>query len=1317
MFGKMHSLIVCAACVLLFMSQWHVCELKRQHGRGRKEKLPRKLDINENVVRMWADEFSRKITDEVRKFTAYNNISKKYEKFTSIHQWNPEVLIKKTALSIKRLLQSKVKAVMLLKKVAQAASKNHTFDEQLQFDYLNNKKLLTDVDLQIMGINLTNPDVIRPPPKPYNNITKPSGSGQPSDSNQGDVSDTNFTYEESAEKTRFMKMDVSSFIEEQENENTARKTASHLKLFKEFLGERYPDENRTINCIVPSELDMYLSEFIVCVRKPDGEEYEPSSIRGMISSFDRHLRKRNYGTSIIGGPEFSKTKDALKAKQRDLKSQGKGSKPYRASPISDENVETLYAMNLLGKNSPNSVLNTLWFQNTLHFGMRGGSTEHRTMCWGDIELKHDPEVDLDYLEYHERTTKTRTGDDIRNIRPCPPRMYATPQTPERCPVALYCFYEAKRPSDFCNTNDPFYLATVTNTKTPDVKERWFLRAPVGKCKLDNMMRTMAKQANLPGCERLTNTSVRKSLVQKLTDNHVPDSLQVYVTGHKNTQSLNNYRTLNDRHKLVISNMLSNTKSTDLVPFSVSRSVPLPHGQAPETIPSSHSQQENTVNTVSQKRSDTRIESLFAGSHMNNCQITVNITTHAPQQKRRRIMKMEGNLLGVVGTDVPIDQIKARIPYNKLGPNGYAFVVTSQGYVLFHPNLRPYYFKRLSREPGLKANFSSIDITEIEYVPNSSDLEMLRQEILKASGYANYSIKNVVVPYDGRKRVSIVDLTYHIYPIGDTGFKLVFAVPTNYGTTLVNTRVSYGANQLSYFMDNNTRFAPWRFCKNDDILLAKGDERKRLLYNLFYTESGGCESNKMAKFDVTRLRDVVDLWKSVSTYENTKSYYASNFSIQLFGNKYGIALIFLGTKSGITRFLNTELFPSSLEYINSNERTVDSMYYKRAVEGRIQDGYNYTFSMPVGEAYTGDENNVVTISVPLEVGVPQAGPTQDLFPMVLGLQMKYRQIMKKIGDIIQTCGSISDCDVTCGSHRVNCYLLDNNGYVMLSKDPVENGAFFGEANGGAMMREMLDRRLFQEINFLDYQGMCESDDSEDNDSSAPRLLNPFKTLLSVIVWTFGEIALFLSQWSLQSWFYGSYFTEATTTPATSIGNDCQSLEYDVEKMTPNQMELFYYHFKKMPHCQPYSFVTRPCHKRMTLYKADFRRLRNPRIKGTIYGCDNCNMTYVIQWIPNTNLIFVISTAGCDCSGRPGFVQPIIGEVPVPQTEEQFCSRLENQSSYRRQSYSRDKFKCLDADDDTEDDTRCGQGQIRMSILVTICCVLLTLIIHRKTSLCS
>lgn len=93
-------------------------------------------------------------------------------------------------------------------------------------------------------------------------------------------------------QSRFKKLDVQSFIQEQENENTLKKTASHLKLFREFMSERHPGDNRSMHTIAPSELDSLLSDFIVSVRKCNDEEYEPSSVRGMISSYDRHLRKK-----------------------------------------------------------------------------------------------------------------------------------------------------------------------------------------------------------------------------------------------------------------------------------------------------------------------------------------------------------------------------------------------------------------------------------------------------------------------------------------------------------------------------------------------------------------------------------------------------------------------------------------------------------------------------------------------------------------------------------------------------------------------------------------------------------------------------------------------------------------------------------------------------------------------------------------------------------------------------------------------------------------------------------------------------------------
>ena len=126
--------------------------------------------------------------------------------------------------------------------------------------------------------------------------------------------------------SRFADLNVSvdEFIEQQENENTKRKTEQNLSLLNQFLSSK--NEKRSIEDIPSAELNLYLSEFIIKVRTKQNKDYEPNSLRGMITSFERHLKK-NYGLSIMKDLQFEQTRKALVSKQKDLKRQGKGNKP------------------------------------------------------------------------------------------------------------------------------------------------------------------------------------------------------------------------------------------------------------------------------------------------------------------------------------------------------------------------------------------------------------------------------------------------------------------------------------------------------------------------------------------------------------------------------------------------------------------------------------------------------------------------------------------------------------------------------------------------------------------------------------------------------------------------------------------------------------------------------------------------------------------------------------------------------------------------------------------------------------------------------
>ena len=84
---------------------------------------------------------------------------------------------------------------------------------------------------------------------------------------------------------------VKQFIEDQENENTRKKTQQNVALLKEFLTLK--NESRLVEEIPPKELNAYISEFIITVQKKDNnEDCEPSSLRSLMASFERYLKKR-----------------------------------------------------------------------------------------------------------------------------------------------------------------------------------------------------------------------------------------------------------------------------------------------------------------------------------------------------------------------------------------------------------------------------------------------------------------------------------------------------------------------------------------------------------------------------------------------------------------------------------------------------------------------------------------------------------------------------------------------------------------------------------------------------------------------------------------------------------------------------------------------------------------------------------------------------------------------------------------------------------------------------------------------------------------
>lgn len=98
-----------------------------------------------------------------------------------------------------------------------------------------------------------------------------------------------------------------------------------------------------------------------------------------------------------------------------------------------------------------------------------GCQEHRVMRWGDVQKKRAADGRV-FLEYNERQTKTRTGEDVTDIRQVAPKMFAV-EGSERDPVKAYDIYSSKRPDDMKVEDSPFYLAI--NYSKSLAQKPWF----------------------------------------------------------------------------------------------------------------------------------------------------------------------------------------------------------------------------------------------------------------------------------------------------------------------------------------------------------------------------------------------------------------------------------------------------------------------------------------------------------------------------------------------------------------------------------------------------------------------------------------------------------------------------------------------------------------------------------------------------------------------------------------------------------------------------------------------------------------------------
>ena len=433
----------------------------------------------------------------------------------------------------------------------------------------------------------------------------------------------------------FTMADVQDFILEQRTENTVKKTQYDMNIWRRYFSSI--GEGREIEKIPASELNVLMCRFFMEITKKDGGAYEPCSLASFHRSLQRFLNDKNSKMNIIKDHEFSKSREVLSSKKKQLcEVHAKGNRPQAARQITEEEEDLLFRSGEFGEDNPEALQRTVWWLLSLHFGFRARD-ESRKLKWGDIVLETDSETGNELLVWAaERGSKTRHGDG-HHTRAFNPIAHASNN--ERCPVRYYKKFKSHRPEDTNKPDSPFYLAINHRRKPED--STWYMRAPLGKNGIGKMLKTAAARAGLQG--NVTNHSVRKTSISRLMDADIPVNYVAQLSGHKNLKSLDSYKSASVSHQRKMSLVLSRTSQQQST-----RSSTMPTSTATvsttESANTAALQSTNSAPPVVPSASEPLPSGIFPGASIGKiegCSFTFNISgdqkVDSPKPRKRRVI--------------------------------------------------------------------------------------------------------------------------------------------------------------------------------------------------------------------------------------------------------------------------------------------------------------------------------------------------------------------------------------------------------------------------------------------------------------------------------------------------------------------------------------------------------------------------------------------------------------------------------------------------------------------------------------------------------
>uniref|UniRef100_A0A8C1JGX6 Calcium voltage-gated channel auxiliary subunit alpha2delta 1 n=1 Tax=Cyprinus carpio TaxID=7962 RepID=A0A8C1JGX6_CYPCA len=407
------------------------------------------------------------------------------------------------------------------------------------------------------------------------------------------------------------------------------------------------------------------------------------------------------------------------------------------------------------------------------------------------------------------------------------------------------------------------------------------------------------------------------------------------------------------------------------------------------------------------------------------------------------------ILGVMGVDVSLDDIKRLTPRFTIGPNGYYFAIDPNGYVLLHPNLQPKVPKHF-----LHPNTSNMTSQHIYDTGRCFKAACVIRTQMIDRNTGNKTIETLVKSQDERY-IDRGIRTYTWAPVNGTDYSLALVLPeyslhyieANLGDTIKQAMCEYRLLQEKFEEYGYTFIAPREYCK--DLKVSSNNTQFLVDFNEYIDRK-------------TPNGPLCDCLVSVCGLWEISKLHAKHTDVFYYFIRDGVLARFVATDGGITRSFSrfSLIFFSAGEEWGENSETYDSSFYKRNLDNDV---YIFTISTPV------------TVCV-------------LCYHTVVGVKLNVSAWMNSF---INATTKKNCKDEICGCLRndkvgLDCVILDDGGFLLMSNQDdyiTQIGQFFGEVDP-VLMITLVNSSLFSFNKTYDYQSVCDPE-RETKAAAGPR----------------------------------------------------------------------------------------------------------------------------------------------------------------------------------------------------------------------------------------